>query len=150
VVVNAPIPVPLDEGVRHVVDAGLAEVRVEVLLRHEPVQPLAMDRQPGFVGGVEPLPQVLEFQVAGDPHVHAEFLLGPQLVEEVLGLVEGRGEIAGLEGADDVAADPGHLQAGLVDLLLGVAAAVDHDGPVTEAVDLLIEAPRHRAPRQFL
>lgn len=115
----------------------------EIFFRHELVQPLAMDRQPGFVGGVKALPEILEFEVAGDPYVHAELLLGPEFVEQVLSLVEGRGQVAGLEGADDVAGDAWDLQAGLIDLLTGIASPVHGNRAVPEAVDLLVEALAH-------
>jgi hypothetical protein len=85
VIVHPPVPVFFDKGVGHVVDPGLPEKGDEVLVGHALVEALAVDGEPGLVGGVELLPKFLEFEVAGDPDVHAELLLGLEGIEQVLG-----------------------------------------------------------------
>jgi hypothetical protein len=140
VIVHPPVPILLHESVRHVVDPGLPKKGDEVLIGHALVEALAVDREPSLVGGIELLPKFLEFEVAGDPDVHAELLLGLEGIEQVFGRTQGLAQVPGLQGADNVARDAGDLQAGLVAAQGGIGALVDQNGAVLEAVAFLVEA----------
>ena len=65
VIVDPPIPVFFDERVRHVGYPVLAQEGDEVIFRKRGMKALAMNREPRLMAVIEPLPEVLEPQVAG-------------------------------------------------------------------------------------
>ncbi len=109
-----------------------------------------MDGQARLVGRVEALPEVFELEIARRPHVQTELLFGLELMEEVLGLADGRVQVAGLEGPGDIAGDARHLEPGLVVGLFRAGTGVDENRPVFQAMSFLIVALVHAAALVFV